>query len=205
MTDLKQIFEARRSINFFDPEKKLEDGLLEKIINLASLAPSAFNLQPWELIAVMSEEAKRKLFPLTNNQQKVLDAPVTLILIGDAAGYEKNNPVWDELGRMLENKDALANTQQFAYALYGSTPERQLKFAESNAGLLAASIMYAAKYYGVDSHPMSGIDFEGIKKAFELDINKEVVMLIVLGYFEQSKTLYPRRYRKTFAEMVRIV
>lgn len=44
MADLKQIFEERRSINFFDVNKELENGVLENIINLASLAPSAFNL-----------------------------------------------------------------------------------------------------------------------------------------------------------------
>ncbi len=205
MQDLKHVFKARRSVNFFDTRKTLEDKVLEDIINLAATAPSAFNLQPWELIAIKSNQAKERLYPLANNQQKILDAPVTLIVIGDRAGYDKNNPVWGELGQMLGNPEKLASTQEFAKTLYGSTLERKIKFAESNASLLAASIMYAAKYYGVDSHPMSGIDFEGIKKEFKIDGEKEVVMLIAFGYFDESKTLYPRRHRKTFTEMVRVI
>lgn len=205
MKDLKQVYEERRSVNFFNTTNNFDDKILENIIDLASTAPSAFNLQPWELIAVRSDQAKKRLYPLTNNQQKILDAPVTLIIIGDRAGYDKNNPAWVELEKMLGNKEALVNTQEFARALYGSTPERKIKFAESNAGILAASIMYAAKYYGVDSHPMSGIDFEGIKQEFNIDGEKEVVMLIALGYFDESKTLYPRRHRKNFAEMVRVI
>jgi nitroreductase len=203
MKDLQQVFEERRSVNFFDAKKALDDKTLENIINLASTAPSAFNLQPWELIAVKSVHAKKRLYPLTNNQQKILDAPVTLIVIGDRDGSGKNNPEWAELGRMLGNPEKLASTQEFAIALYGSTLERKIKFAESNAGLLAASIIYAAKYYGIDSHPMSGIDFEGIKKEFIIDGEKEVVMLISLGYFDETKTLYPRRHRKQYREMVR--
>jgi putative NAD(P)H nitroreductase len=205
MTDLKQIFEARRSVNFFNKQKELTDEVLKNIINLASLAPSAFNLQPWEIIAVKSEEAKKRLYPLASNQPKILDAPVTLMIIGDRAGSEQNNPLWADLEQMIGNQEAFEQTRSYAYALYGSTPERRIKFAESNAGLLAASVMYAAKYYGVDSHPMSGIDFEGIKKAFELGPEKEVVMLIALGYFDDSKTLYPRRRRKNFHEMVRVI
>lgn len=205
MADLKQVFEERRSVNFFDSHKGLDDELLAQIVNLASLAPSAFNLQPWELIAVKSEAAKKKLFPLTNNQAKILDAPVTLIVIGDRAGYDQTNPVWADLAQMLGNKEALENTQQFAFALYGTTPERKIKFAESNAALLGASILYAAQYYGVASHPMSGIDFAGIKQAFQIEAEKEVVMLIALGYFDASKTLYPRRPRKQYADMVREV
>ena len=67
------------------------------------------------------------------------------------------------------------------------------------------SIMYAAKDFGVDSHPMSGIDFDGIKKAFNLAADDTVVMAISLGYFDEKQQLYPRRKRKAFGEIVTIV
>lgn len=200
--DLKKVFEERRSVNFFNMEKKIDDQVLENIINLAVLAPSAFNLQPWEVIAVKSKEAKEKLFAVANQQPKIKEAPVTLIIAGDLNGYSPENTVWNEMEAMM-GKEAVTKAQQFAAFLYGSTPERKLKFAESNAGLLAMSIMYAAKNYGVDSHPLSGIDFEGIKNEFGLSDDKTVVMLIALGYFEESKTLYPRRARKTYKELVK--
>lgn len=201
--DLQKVFEERRSVNFFNPERKLPDELLRKIINLASLTPSAFNLQPWEIIAVKSETAKERLFPLTNNQPKIKNAPVTLIIIGDLKGYEPENPLWDEMKVMLNDEEALAGYKHFAKEIYGSSEVRKYKFAESNAALLAMSIMYAAKHYSVDSHPISGIDFEGIKKEFNLGQGKTVVMLIALGYFDDSKTLYPRRKRKKYSELVK--
>ena len=42
--NLKEVYESRRAINFFDTNKGVEAGLLKDIINLAVLAPSAFNL-----------------------------------------------------------------------------------------------------------------------------------------------------------------
>ncbi|WP_202117310.1 nitroreductase family protein [Clostridium chromiireducens] len=202
----KEIFEERRSINFFDTEKSLDDNLLKDIIYLAALAPSAFNLQPWEIVAVKSKEAKEKLYKLSSNQPKVLEAPVTLIIAGDKNGYDKSNPIWDIfLKNFNGDEEKLANVQGYAYSLYGTSDERKIKFAESNAALLAMSIMYAAKSFGVDSHPMSGIDFEGIKKEFELDDNKTVVMTIALGYLDETKTLYPRAYRKNYEEIVKEV
>ncbi|MGE5583904.1 MAG: nitroreductase family protein [Bacillota bacterium] len=203
--DLKKVFEERRSVNFFKPETQIEEDLLRNIINLAVLAPSAFNLQPWEIIAVKSAEAKEKLFPLAGNQPKIKEAPVTLIIIGDLEGYKPENPAWDDLKAMLNNEQALKGYQQYAAALYGSSEVRRTKFAESNAALLAMSIMYAAKYYGLETHPISGIDFEGIRKQFGLAENKTVVMLIALGYFDDSKTLYPRRKRKDYDEIVKEV
>lgn len=200
--DVKQVIEERRSVNFFDPQQSIQQSTLESIINLAVLAPSAFNLQPWRIIAVKSQEGKRQLYNKANNQDKILEAPVTLIVIGDRSGYVPENPAWNELSVMLQDEERLKGSQTFAEDLYGSSEERRIKFAESNAGLLAMSIMYAAKCYKVDSHPMSGIDFAGIKAEFALKESEEVVMLIALGYFDSTKTLYPRRKRRGYAEIV---
>lgn len=200
------LFEKRRSVNFFDSSKKLDDATLREIIDLAVLAPSAFNLQPWEIIAVKSKDAKEKLAALANNQVKIVDAPVTLIIVGNKNGSDATNPVWAEmLASMGGNQQAVDGAKSAAGFLYGSTEERKLKFAESNAGLLAMSIMFAAQELGVDSHPMSGMDFDGIAKEFGLGDDKTVVMLIALGFYDASKQLYPRRPRRGYDEIVKEV
>ena len=180
-------------------------SLLKDIINLAVLAPSAFNLQPWEIIAVKSKEGKERLHKFAA-QPKILEAPVTLIIVGNKTGYEASNPTWNDMLKLMGgDKEKLAGTQGMAAGLYGTSNENKLKFAESNAGLLAMSIMYAAKSVGVDSHAMSGMDFEGVRKEFELDENKTVVMLISLGHLDESNTLYPRAYRRGYDEIVKEV
>lgn len=199
------IFENRRSVNFFDKTKDISNDLLKKIIERATLAPSAFNLQPWEIIAVRSEEAKQKLFETSNRQPKILEVPVTLIILGDKEGFSENNSSWKVMYDAFKNEESLKNSQNAAAFLYGSTEERKIKFAESNAGLLAMSIMYAVKEQGLDSHPMSGIDFEGIAKAFDIDSSKSVVMTIAIGYHDDSKEIFPRLKRKSFDEIVKIV
>ncbi|MBX4269810.1 nitroreductase family protein [Clostridium estertheticum] len=203
--NLKEVYEGRRAINFFDTNKGVEAGLLKDIINLAVLAPSAFNLQPWEIIAVKSKAGKERLHKFAA-QPKILEAPVTLIIVGNKTGYEASNPTWNDMLKLMGgDKEKLAGTQGMAAGLYGTSNENKLKFAESNAGLLAMSIMYAAKSLGVDSHAMSGMDFEGVRKEFELDENKTVVMLISLGHLDESNTLYPRAYRRGYDEIVKEV
>ncbi len=204
--ETKALYHERRSVNYFDANKSLSKSILEEIINLAVLAPSAFNLQPWRIIAVESKEAKEKLKALSNNQPKVTEAPVTMILVGNKNGWNESNPVWEEMLQSVgNNKEMVEGAKQAAAFLYGSSEERSLKFAESNAGLLAMSIMIAAKELGVDSHPMSGIDFDGIHKAFNLQPNETVVMTIALGYIDQSKTLYPKRPRRGFNDITTVV
>src|SRR5208337_906278 len=56
--DLREIIKERRSIRAFKddrvPRKKVEE-----VLGLAVHAPSAINLQPWELTVVMDEERER--------------------------------------------------------------------------------------------------------------------------------------------------
>jgi putative NAD(P)H nitroreductase len=202
--ELKTIFQDRRSVNFFDKTKPVSAETLKQIIELATLAPSAFNLQPWKIIAVKSPEAKQKLFDLSNKQPKVLEAPVTLIVVGDKNGSATTNSAWKDLPGLI-GEEGTKGAQAGAAFLYASSEDRKTKFAESNGGLFAMALMYAAKELGVDSHPMSGLDFDGVKKAFDLAADDTVVMTIALGYFDTKQKLYPRRARKPYTEIVREV
>jgi len=200
--ETKKLFNERRSVNHFDNTKTLSADLVKEIVNLAVLAPSAFNLQPWRILVVKSSEAKQKLFNLANQQPKVLDAAVTLILVGNREGYADQNPVWDEMLQSVGgNSEMVDGAKKAAAYLYGTSEERKVKFAESNTGLLAMAVMVAAEELGVDSHPMSGIDFEGIKKQFGLKDAEDAVMCIALGYKDSGKQLYPRRPRRGYNEI----
>ncbi|PWD97825.1 nitroreductase family protein [Marinilabilia rubra] len=200
------LLKERRSINYFDKSKPLSMDIVKEIVDLAVMAPSAFNLQPWRIILVTNPDSKQKLYELANNQDKILEAPVTVVLVGNKEGYDSQNPVWEEMLESVGGHDAIVDgAKQAAKFLYGSSEERKLKFAESNTGLMGMSLMVSAKEFGVDSHPMSGLDFDGIRKDFGLSNEEEVVMAISLGYADDSKELYPRRPRRSFDEIVSVV
>ncbi|HRS53395.1 MAG TPA: nitroreductase family protein [Bacteroidales bacterium] len=203
--DFIKLMNERRSVNYFDKNKKLGNDLLKKIIDLAVLAPSAFNLQPWRIIIVKSETSKKKLYQLSNQQIKVLEASANALIIGKKDAWSESNPVWNEMLNTFGNKDIVEKSKKAAEFLYGETEEKKIKFAVSNASLLAMSIMLAAKEYGVDTHPMSGIDVDGIHKEFELKHDEVVVMNIAMGYFDKNKILYSRRPRIMFENVVTIV
>ena len=82
----REITDKRRSINFFDPEKDVSEAQLDEMIELASKAPSSFNLQPWNLIVLRDKERKEALKSLAWDQPKVVEAPVTLIVLADKNG-----------------------------------------------------------------------------------------------------------------------
>ncbi len=82
----KEITEKRRAINLFDPDRNVTNELLSEMIDLAARAPSSFNLQPWNLMVLRDTAAKEKLKALAWDQPKVVEAPVTFIVLADMAG-----------------------------------------------------------------------------------------------------------------------
>ena len=68
--DFKDVINNRRAVNFFDPQKEVTDELLRQVVDMAALAPSSFNLQPWSLMVVRDREQKLRLQELAWNQPK---------------------------------------------------------------------------------------------------------------------------------------
>ncbi|HBG70813.1 MAG: nitroreductase [Bacteroidetes bacterium GWF2_43_63] len=203
--DAIKMIQERRSVNNFDPTRKLDNETLKKIVDLAVHAPSAYNLQPWRIIVVQSDEAKEKFWNLAYKQPKIKDAAVNLLIVGNKNGWDKENPVWDEMLKTVGgNVEAVEGAQKGTAYSYGSTEERRIAFAQANAGLLSMSIMYAASTLGIDSHPMNGYDYDGVHKEFGLAEHEMPVMNICLGFFDQSKTLNPRRPRRGFEEITKV-
>lgn len=201
MKSFIDIAKERRSVHFFDTNKELEDKTLRDIIDLASYTPSAYNLQPWSVIAVKSKEAKEKLYNLAFKQPKILEAPVTLIITGDRNGFSPDNKMWDVIANKL-GEDFAKQGQQGCEFLHGANDERRISFAVRNASLYSMSLMYAAKAYGVESHPISGLVFEEVKKAFNVPESHDVVMALSLGYFDDSKELYEQAKRLKYDDVV---
>jgi nitroreductase len=76
------IFEAivrRRSVRAFRPDPVAEE-LLEQLLDAARWAPSAGNLQAWEIVLVTDPALKRHLRDAALDQRFVEDAPIDIVV-----------------------------------------------------------------------------------------------------------------------------
>jgi nitroreductase len=78
------IIKDRRSIRAYKDERISKDKL-EKLLEVARLAPSAANRQNWKFIVVEDEEIKKQLVTACNNQVFVGSASHVIVGIGDPA------------------------------------------------------------------------------------------------------------------------
>ena len=69
--EFKKILTNRRAINFFDPDRDVDNATLRQIIEEAAMSPSSFNLQPWKVVIFRDAEQKQMaLRKLASDQPK---------------------------------------------------------------------------------------------------------------------------------------
>lgn len=205
--EFKDVVNQRRAVNFFDPNKAVSDDPIREMVELAAKAPSSFNLQPWSLKIVRNSEDKARLRKLAWDQPKVSEAPVVFILLADRDAWKKGHPFVEKNFREMVKAGSMKEEQHEWFlnacqGLYGANAERQQAFACKNTGFFAMALMFAAKSLGLDSHPMDGFDHDGVRTAFKIPENYWIPLLLAVGHFDQSKTLQPPKWRKTFEEIV---
>lgn len=205
--DFQDVVESRRAINFFDPHKPVEVAVIRRIVEMAANSPSSFNLQPWSLMILTNPEDKQRLQKLAWDQPKVSEAPVVFIVLADRGAWTAGHPFvernFEEMvragSRIPDQRDGFLDACK---SLYGETAEKQQAFACKNTGFFAMSLMYAARHYGLHSHPMDGFDHEGVRKAFQIPENYWIPLLLALGHFNQEQKMPRPKWRKTFEEIV---
>lgn len=204
--DVIKAIKRRRAINYFDPERTIPEETLRELLEIASLAPSSFNLQPWRVIVVDDPEKKRILRECAFNQPKVEDASVVLIMVADHEAVEKNRE-WVLEDRIkkgymksAEHKDMYRGMMA---QLYGKPDSLRRKvFAVKNTAFFAMTLMIAAQGLGLETHPMDGFDEDCVKKAFGIPEDKVIPLLVAVGYMKEGVTPLERPMRRSLDEFV---
>jgi len=177
------LLQQRFSNGHFDPEKPLDADTVSALVEQATTAPSAFNLQNWRFIAVSSPEEKARLKELAYGQQQVEDAAVTYIVVGQLQEYEN---LYETLQPSVDAGLLPAQVQQvfadMAANTYSSNLQARRDEAVRSASLAAMTLMLAAQARGLSSGALGGFDPGGVSEAFGIGSSEIPVMLLAVGY-----------------------
>jgi len=77
--ELLDAFKWRYATKKFDPSKKVDQTLVDKIVEAAWVAPTSSGLQPFELLVISNQELKNKIVPTAFDQQIVADCSHLLV------------------------------------------------------------------------------------------------------------------------------
>ena len=165
--------------------KPVSDDHLRELYDLARWGPTSMNCLPMRLVFLKSAEAKARLKPALaeGNVDKVLAAPVTVIVAYDTRFYE-------HLPTLFPHMDN-------AQAMYADNAVLSEQTAFRNSSLQGAYLILAARSLGLDVGPMSGFDNDRVDREFSPEGNYKSNFLLNIGYGDSEK-LHPRGPRPDF-------
>ena len=160
--DFLELVSSRQSVRAFDPERPVEREKLDRIIEIARLAPSACNAQPWSFVLVDDPELKNKVADATSSRVLGMNhftkqAPVHLLLVEEKVNISSG------IGGWIKKKD----------------------YAQMDLGIVAAHIVLAAQAEGLGTCIVGWFDEDKVKDLLHIPASKRVWLDIVIGYGTQ--------------------
>lgn len=180
----------RHAVKAYDPEKKVSQEDLNKILEAARLAPTSSGLQPFRVIVVENQELKNKMVKGALNPEVMRDSSHVLVFAAwDSYSNEKIDKVYDYTtderdlprGRFGSYTDKIKE-------LYGAqTPEQHFVHTARQTYIALGLAMAQAAELKVDSTPAEGFSNVVVDEILGLkDLGLKSVSLLYLGYRDQD-------------------
>jgi len=216
----KKVVESRRSVRKFT-DKKVPREVMDACLDLALLAPSSCNLQPWEFHVVQTPSKKEQLVEMCMSQHAAKTAAELVVIVARTKSWPEvaklNVEQWPQAQIPKHWKtfyqkgvpfsywqgpfDVAGKTKKLFATVTGlSRPINRGPFSEADMRVWAAkstalasqSLMLAFRAHGYDTCPMEGMDEKRVKKLLTLPKDASVCMVLAVGERAEDGVFYPR-------------
>lgn len=198
--EIKEAMETRRSCRCFS-QRPVPRELVEQVLRLAGRAPSALNLQPWEVTVVMGREMDRlsKRLLKAHSEKRAACGPGARKPIPESHQSRRRetfrplNEILKEMGLELE-----AFVGEGSCRFYGAPVGLVLSMDCAYSmerylcmGILVGYLVLAAHDVGLSTCPIGLISAYGeeIKDQLNIPEEKEVVLAVAMGYEDRDSPL----------------
>ena len=188
--DFSDIVYNRRSIRKFDTSVKIPREEMLEILDKTVTAPSSVNMQPWRFVVVDSEEGKDKLKPFVcyNGVQNETSSAMVLIF-ADLKSQERAEEIYGKAVTQGKMPEEVKEKQLSSIVpMYENAPfEVMNEIVHIDSSLAAMQLMLVARSYGYDTNAIGGYKKDGLAKAFGLDEDRHVpILIIALGKADEE-------------------
>ncbi|HYG31543.1 MAG TPA: nitroreductase family protein [Methylophilaceae bacterium] len=184
--NVSEAIETRRAVKAFDPEHRMSEAEIDRLMSLAMLSPTAFNIQNWRFVLVQDPELRKQVRAASWDQAQVTDVSLLVVLVADLKSWEKQpERYWRNVDEPVRNYLVAAIDQY-----YRGKERVQRDEGMRSCGMAAMTLMLAAKEMGYESCPMDGFDFDAVARLLNLPPDHTPAMFVAIG--KGIKEAYPR-------------
>ncbi|MFA7351813.1 MAG: nitroreductase family protein [Methylotenera sp.] len=193
---VSQAIVERRSVKAYDPTHKMTQQEIAKLMSLAMLSPTAFNIQNWRFVVVDDPALRKEIRNVSWDQAQVEEASLLIVLTADLKAWAKYpERYWVNAPKPVQDYLVPAIGQ-----FYEGLEQVQRDEAMRSCGMAAMNIMLTAKEMGYDTCPMDGFDFDAVAKLLNLPADHTPAMFVVVG--KALKQAMPRGGQLNMDEVV---
>nr|WP_296767436.1 nitroreductase family protein [Rhodococcus sp. (in: high G+C Gram-positive bacteria)] len=189
---------SRRSHRHYLPDP-IPTHSLDRVLELALEAPSAWNYQGRSIVVASDPEIRAGLVDATGGQPHPREAPVVLVFLAEIDAWRRDNTDVFDSARRNEawSEQFVVGSAESSNAFQLDLAERGLEreYAVKDAMIAASFAMLAATEQGLASSPMNGWDESEVKKVIGLDDRTDiaVALLLPLGFAAEERRHPGRR------------
>lgn len=169
-----------------DPQKKLPEEKLERILDAIRLAPTSSGLQPFEVLIVKNTELRSKIREAAWGQSQVTEGSHLLVFAAwDNYTEARINAVYDQVNqeRGIKNEGLEAYRQRLLATYPVRDAHTNYEHAARQAYIAFGFALAAAAVEEVDATPMEGFEPEKVDEILGLRARGlRSVLLLPLGY-----------------------
>lgn len=170
--------------SFNDKEVDIKD--IRTAIEIAQLAPSAHNMQPWKFVIVKErkDELSKHMYGANHDQGQSAQYVIALFTDTDMEKRARkvgrlgvNHMSEEEVGKFI-------NVYPKQFATYS---EQQISdYLALNAGIVAMNLVLALTDQGIASNILLGFNKSGINEVLDIDKRFRPELLITVGYSDEK-------------------
>lgn len=168
-------------------EKPVDPKDVRTAIEIATLAPSAHNSQPWKFVVVRERNEEVANIAFGSNQDQINSAPVTIALFTDTDLARRARKIARIGGANNFSEEQLQFYMQNLPAEYSHYDDQQKSdYLALNAGLVTMNLVLALTDQGIGSNIILGYDKSKINEVLEIDERFRSELLITVGYTDDK-------------------
>lgn len=202
--DFEKLVNQRRSYKQFK-DREVEMEKLEKIFELTTEAPTAFNLQAYSFKVLDSKEAiKAAVDSVVPGNEWVGDADKIVLLVGDERIDTNIDKVLEDMLEKEYLDEETADEYREKISSYSDRDELfKTGWMNRNTMIPATFFMLACENEGLGTCPVRGFSNTKITNSLELEEWERPSLMLPIGYPEEDER--PQKWRRKGKELYKII
>lgn len=180
-----ELNKKRRAVRLFN-DRPVDKKDIRTAIEIATLAPSAHNMQPWKFVVVREQKEALAELGFNANGDQIRQAQAVIAIFSDTDLPKRARKIArigvNQLGDDVLAKFAQTYPKQFERYDEQTTSD----YLALNAGLVTMNLVLALTDQGIGSNILLGFDKTKVNEVLDIDSRFRPEVLVTVGYTDEK-------------------